>query len=163
MRRTVFYYLLIVFLLLVDQVTKFAVTKYIRLYQDITIIPGFMNLTNIHNRGAIFGFFSQNHNPAVYIILTIASLLALGFVVYFFFKTPFSDRMMKVSLSFILAGAMGNLLDRVLKGYVVDFIDVYVKSWHWPTFNLADASISIGAVLLVSFLLFGRPKCSPSS
>lgn len=163
MRKGFYYYLIIFFLLVADQITKVVVAKTISPSQSLTVIPGFLNLTHTHNRGAIFGFFSKNGGPLVYIFLTLASLIALSFVIYYFFKTPFKEKMMKISLSMILAGAVGNLLDRVFKGYVIDFIDVYVKKWHWPTFNVADSSITVGAFLLIFILLRRRPKCSPSS
>lgn len=88
----------------------------------------------------------------------------MGLVIYYFFKTPSSERLLKVSLSLILAGALGNLIDRVFRGYVIDFLDLYVKGWHWPSFNLADSCISIGALLLIYIFFFKKgPKCTPSS
>lgn len=163
MRKEFFYYVLIFSLLIADQLTKMVVAQTISPFRSIIIIPGFLNLTHTHNRGAIFGFFSQSGGPLVYVLLTIASLLALGFVVYYFFKTPLTEKIMKISLSLVLAGALGNLLDRLVKGYVIDFVDLYIKKWHWPTFNVADASITIGAFLLIIILLWRRPKCCPSS
>lgn len=158
MKKNLFYYILIASIIIADQVTKTIVAKTINLYSSVTVIPGLINLNHIHNRGAILGLFSKNGSSAVYILLTIASLLALSFVVYYFLKTPFSERIMKISLSLILAGALGNQIDRIFKGYVIDFIDVYVKRWHWPIFNIADFSISTGAILLLFVLLIRRPK-----
>jgi len=100
----------------------------------------------------------------VYLLLTFASLIALGLVVYYFFKTPPDEKFLKISLSLILAGALGNFVDRVFKGYVIDFLDVSIKGWHWPSFNMADSCISTGAVLLIFIFLFKRsPTCSQSS
>jgi signal peptidase II len=158
-----FYLLIILCVLIADQITKIVVSRAISPYTHISVIPGFFNLTHIHNRGAIFGFFSRSGAPFVSILLTGASLAALGFVIYYFLKTPSSEKMMKISLSLILGGALGNLVDRVFKGYVVDFADFYFRQWHWPAFNVADASITIGALCLIFVLLQGRPKCSPSS
>jgi len=162
MKGRYFYFLLILCVLLADRSTKFIVDHSINLYRRITVIPGFLNLTHIRNRGAIFGFFSHSGEKIVYILLTIASLLALSLVVYYFFKTPPTEKTMKISLSLILGGALGNLVDRMFKGYVIDFVDIYIKKWHWPSFNVADASITIGALLLVSIILKGRSKCSQS-
>ncbi|MBM3285651.1 MAG: signal peptidase II, partial [Candidatus Aminicenantes bacterium] len=117
----------------------------------------------IHNRGAIFGAFARGGHPFVSLALALASLVALGLVVYYFMKTPVSERGMKISLSLILAGALGNLVDRVFRGYVIDFLDFYVKKWHWPSFNVADSCITIGAILLLFFYLKRRPACSLSS
>ncbi len=159
-----FYLLFVFFILAVDQLTKAVVTQKINLYGSNEIIPGFFNMTYIQNRGAIFGFFSQSGSQLVYILLTLTSLAALALVVYYFFKTPPDEKLMKISLSFILGGALGNLADRIFRGYVVDFMDFYVKKWHWPSFNVADSCITIGAILLIFLFFFKRrPKCTLSS
>ena len=164
MKHRSFYFLLILVLLIVDQITKAIVFKKIAFLSSQSVIPGFFNLTHIHNRGAIFGFFSQSGSQFLYIILMLASLTALGLVVFYFFKTPASEIFMKISLSLILAGALGNLIDRIFRGYVVDFLDFYIKKLHWPSFNVADASITIGAILIIFIFFFKRgSKCSPSS
>lgn len=157
------YLLIILSVLVVDQSTKIIISRTVSPYTYISVIPGFFNLTHIHNRGAIFGFFSRSGGPFVSILLTVASLAALSFVIYYFLKTPSTEKMMKISLSLILGGALGNLVDRVFEGYVVDFADFYIRQWHWPAFNVADASITIGALCLIFVLLKRRPKCSPSS
>ena len=157
------YFLIILSVFVIDQATKIIPSQTVSPYTHVSVIPGFFNLPHIHNRGAIFGFFSRSGGPFVSILLTIASLAALGFVIYYFLKTPSTEKMMKISLSLILGGALGNLVDRVFKGYVVDFADFYIRQWHWPAFNVADSSITIGALCLIFVLLKGRPKCSPSS
>jgi signal peptidase II len=94
----------------------------------------------------------------------LATLVALALVVYYFFKTPPAEKPAKISLSLILAGALGNLIDRVFRGYVIDFLDLYVKKWHWPSFNVADSCVTIGAFLLVFIVFFKRRRiCTPSS
>ena len=164
MKDNALYFVIILFLLFVDQITKTIVSTSLNLYESRVVIPGFFNLTYIKNRGAIFGFFSSNQSFWVYAILTLASLAALGLVVYYFYKTPSSERFLKISLSLILAGALGNLTDRLLRGSVVDFLDFYVKDWHWPFFNVADASITVGAILLLYVFFFKKgDKCFPSS
>ena len=164
MNRRIFYYFFIFILIAADQLTKAIVAQKIPFLTSKSIIPGFFNLTHIRNRGAIFGFFSQSGSQPLYIILTLASLAALVFVVFYFFKTPTSERFMKVSLSLILAGALGNMIDRIFRGYVIDFMDFYVKEWHWPSFNIADASITIGAFFIIFIFFFRKGlKCFPSS
>ncbi len=164
MRRHIPYFILIVILFAADQVTKFLIARNILLNTSKEVIPGFFQLVHIHNKGAIFGFFSQSGSRFVYIFLTLASLVALILVVYFFFKASPGEKLLKVSLSLIIAGALGNFADRIFKGYVIDFLDVSVRGWHWPSFNVADSCISTGAVLLVFIFLFKRsPACSPSS
>jgi signal peptidase II len=164
MKQRIPHFLLIIFLLVVDQITKAWIARNIVLNSSKQVIPSFFQLVHIRNKGAIFGFFSQSGNRYVFVLLTLASLAALGFVVYYFFKASPGDKWLKISLSLIIAGALGNFIDRIFKGYVIDFLDVSVKGWHWPSFNVADSCISIGAVLLIFIFLFKRsPACSPSS
>lgn len=163
MKRNTPYFLFILVLMAADQAAKIVISRTVELTKSHPVIPGFFNITRIHNRGAIFGAFNLSNNRAVFIALTAASLLALGLVVFFFFKTPPSDRLMKISLSLITAGALGNLLDRLIRGYVIDFLDVYVRNSHWPFFNVADSCISIGAVLMLFIFFRRKPECTPSS
>ncbi len=164
MNRRLFYPIIILALLSIDQLTKALVARSIPFQSSQSVIPGFLDLTHIRNRGAIFGFFSHSESRILFIFLTLVSLVALGLVLYYFFKTPSSQRFMKISLSIILAGALGNLIDRVFRGYVIDFLDFYIKSWHWPSFNVADACITTGAFLLIFILVFKRSEqCIPSS
>lgn len=163
MKPRFFYFLFILFTLILDQVSKLFIIRNLPLSSSLNIFPGFFNLTHIHNRGAIFGFLSQSRSQVVYYLLMLASLVALSLVIYYFFKTPHEEKFLEISLSLILAGALGNLIDRIFRGYVIDFLDFYVRKWHWPSFNVADASVSIGAVFLIFILLFKRrSKCSPS-
>ncbi len=164
MNRRIFYFLFILILLAADQLTKAIVDQKIIFGSSKSIIPGFFNLTYIRNRGAIFGFFSQSGSQLLYVMLTLASLAALAFVIFYFFKTPTSERLMLISLSLIMAGAIGNLIDRIFRGYVIDFLDFYLKKWHWPSFNVSDASITIGAFFIIFIFFFRKGlKCSPSS
>ena len=161
MKRTLPYFFFILTLLGLDQVTKLFLVKQIPYGGSKNIIPGFLNLSHVHNRGAIFGLFNQTGTPLVYLVLTLASLTALGLVVYYFVKVPLSERLLKITLSLVLAGALGNLADRLIRGYVIDFIDIYIGKYHWPSFNVADSCISIGAVLLIYIFFFKKgKKCS---
>ncbi|MCK4556994.1 MAG: signal peptidase II [Candidatus Aminicenantes bacterium] len=164
MIRKSYYFLVVVVLMGLDQLTKALIVRSITLQGSREVIPGFFNLTHVRNRGAIFGFLSHSDSRILYIFLTLVSVAALGLVIYYFFKTPVSERLMKISLSLILAGAMGNLIDRLFRGHVIDFLDFYVKDWHWPSFNVADSCITVGAFLLIYILIFKRgPECTPSS
>lgn len=162
--RNKFYYLLILVLVIFDQLTKFFIAKNLSQYDNVTVIPGFFKLVHVRNTGAIFGFLSDSGKPWVYIALTVASLLALTLVVYYFYIVPAKDKIFKLALALILAGALGNLIDRVFRGYVVDFLHFYVKRWQWPSFNMADSCITIGALLLL-YIFFIRKKetCIQSS
>ncbi len=163
MRKNTPYYVFILALIAVDQATKYVISRSVDLFETRAVIPGFFSITRIHNKGAIFGAFNQSNNRAVFIALTAASLLAFGLVVFYFFKTPASDRLMKVSLALIMAGALGNLTDRLARGYVIDFLDLYIGRSHWPFFNVADSCISIGAVLMLLIFFRRKPACTPSS
>jgi signal peptidase II len=149
-------------LVVVDQVTKNVVARTVELYESLTVIPGFFNITRIHNRGAIFGTFSGTNNSLVFALLTAASLAALAMVVWFFLKTPATDRLMKISLTLIMAGALGNQFDRLVRGHVIDFLDFHIGTAHWPFFNAADSCITIGACLMLLTLLRRKPACTPS-
>jgi len=163
MRKHLPYLAFIVFLLGLDQVTKWLIARQIPLYGTRKVIPGFFSLTHIRNKGAIFGFFSHSGSRVVFLALIGASLVALALVVYYFIKTPAAERGMKLALSLILAGALGNQIDRLGRGYVIDFLDLYVRNQHWPFFNVADSSITIGAVFLLIMLLKRKPACTLSS
>ena len=163
MKKHGFFVALIVALAVLDQVTKAVVARSVELYRSVPVIPGFFNITRIHNKGAIFGFFSSTGKLPVYILLTAASFCALGFVVYYFIKTPAAEIFTKLSLSLILAGALGNLIDRLFRGYVIDYLDFYIKREHFPFFNVADSCITVGALLLMITFLRRKPECSPSS
>jgi signal peptidase II len=155
-----FYYLFILFWIALDQLTKYLVARSISLYEVVPVIPGFFNLTRVHNRGAIFGFLSNSHYPAARILLNLGAILALGVVVYYFFKTPAELVLSRLSLSLIIGGAIGNIIDRLFRGYVIDFLDFYAGSFHWPFFNLADSCITVGVILLLFDLLRSKGRVS---
>lgn len=164
MKKNAVFLVIILLFFAADQASKIAVAREVPLYSSLKVIPGFFNITHIHNKGAIFGAFSQTENRFILVLLPAASLLALGLVVYYFVKTPPAERLMKTSLSLILAGALGNLTDRIFRGYVIDFLDFYIGRNHWPFFNVADSCITVGAAFLIVNLLFQRKRtCTPSS
>jgi signal peptidase II len=163
MKKRIFSFVLIVILLVIDQVSKALIAGNVAINSSIEVIPNFFHLVHVRNKGAIFGFFSQSATTWVFILLTLASFAALGLVVFYFFKTPPREKFLTLALSLILAGALGNLIDRIMRGSVIDFLDFSVKSWHWPSFNVADSCITVGALLLVFLFLFKRSStCYPS-
>jgi signal peptidase II len=140
--------------LLLDQVTKFLVMRHIRMFEVITVIPGFFNLTYVRNRGAAFGMLAGVPGiwrSAFFIIVTVIAVAAIVLLIR---KT--SERLLVSAFSLIAGGALGNLIDRVRWGEVVDFIDWYARSYHWPTFNIADSAITVGVGLLVIDMLFTK-------
>ena len=142
-----------VFLLIIDQVTKAFIVSRFDLYESFQVVP-FFNLTFVVNYGFAFGFLNS---PSLNQI--IVSTVILSIIIYFLYlliKTQ--DRVFKICLVLILTGAVGNFLDRIFRGYVVDFIDIYVFNYHWPAFNIADSCISVGFVILIFNILFLNKK-----
>ena len=130
-----------------DQVTKYLATQSLQLHTPLAVLPGF-NLTLTHNTGAAFSILSQagGWQRWFFILLTVTISIA---IVIWLQNLSRHRRWMACCLALILGGALGNLCDRVILGYVIDFIDVYYHNLHWPAFNIADIAISIGAVILI--------------
>ncbi len=139
--------------LVLDQITKYIIRTHVQLYDTVTVIPGFFNITYVRNKGAAFGILSslpEFWRSAFFIAVTIVAVAA---IIALIIKT--TDRLPVYAFSLIAGGAMGNLIDRIRYGEVVDFIQWYVKSHYWPSFNVADSAITIGVVLLAIEMLFG--------
>jgi signal peptidase II len=151
------YHLLIaVLVVVVDQVAKWLVARSIALHDSTVIIPGFFRLTHVQNRGAAFGLFSESPSEWKVAVLILFSLIALVVVSALLWKNSHALTTTGVGLALILGGALGNLWDRLVNGHVVDFLDFYVGTYHWPAFNVADSAIVIGALLLVAEILFAK-------
>lgn len=136
-----------------DQLTKILVIKNFQLYESLSILP-FFNLTFIVNYGFAFGFLNNPSVNQIIVILVIFSIIA--YFLYLLIKTQ--DKFFRFSLILVLSGAFGNFIDRVLHGFVIDFIDIYLGSYHWPAFNLADSSITLGFILIMFNILFLNKK-----
>lgn len=135
-------------IIVLDQLTKYIISKSLTLNQSIELLP-FLKLTLIHNTGAAFGLFRGMQWLSV-----LFALLVTAIIIYYLNKIPEKDKLLQTSIALILGGAIGNLIDRMLFGYVIDFIDMV----FWPAFNIADSAISIGAVLLVISFLRTKKK-----
>jgi signal peptidase II len=133
--------------LVLDQWTKWLVEVHLPEHSAQPVIPGFLNLTHVRNTGVAFGLFASEGASTGW-FLTLLGLGALAAVTVYFWFAPTRDRSLLVALALVVGGAVGNLIDRVASGAVTDFIDVYVGSHHWPSFNVADSAISIGIVLM---------------
>ena len=139
--------------LLFDQATKVYIDASMPLHDSIAVIPGFFSITHVRNPGAAFGFLagaSPLFRNIFFVGVTVAAILL---ILHYLRTSKAQDRLLAFSLSLILAGAVGNLIDRIRFGEVIDFLDVYVGSHHWPAFNVADLAISVGAVILFIELL----------
>jgi signal peptidase II len=142
---------------LIDQTTKAWVTRSLR-SDDMPIINGFLNLTYAQNPGVAFSMFDQQGDAGRW-GLSIVALFAGMLVLYFFWRTPRTDDRIMGALALLLAGIAGNVTDRIRLGHVIDFIDVQFGSWHYPTFNVADSAICIGAgLLLIDMFLKKKPE-----
>jgi signal peptidase II len=130
-----------------DQLTKLAAVKYLVYHAEVNLLP-FFNLTLRYNTGAAFGFLSSASGWQNIFFIAIA-LIAGGVIFFMLRGLSAGERWQALALTLILGGAIGNLIDRLIHGQVVDFIDFYLGSWHFWTFNIADAAISVGAALLV--------------
>ncbi len=144
---------------MIDQTTKAWAIRRLRFGGDIEVIPGFLNFAYAQNTGVAFSML-DDHGDTGRWGLSIVAFVAAALVLYFFWKTPRSDDRILGALALLLAGIVGNVIDRARLGFVVDFIDVQFGSWHYPTFNVADASICIGAGILIldMFLRKDPPK-----
>ena len=142
--------------ILLDQASKAVVLNTMRLYESIPLIPGFFNLTHIHNPGGAFGFLAGQSFVVRSFLFLVVAFLAMGLVLHFYFKTPPTHPYLSVAFALIFGGAVGNLIDRLRFGKVVDFLDFYVGALHWPAFNVADSAITVGITVFVLHLLFNR-------
>ena len=136
-----------------DQVAKALVDRYMDLHESHTLVEGLARLTYVQNRGAAFGILSDADLPYQSLLFSLISILALGAIAVYAWKLPITSRLPQMALALIMGGAVGNLIDRMRLGYVIDYVDVYWGRHHWPAFNVADSAISIGVALLVLDIL----------
>lgn len=140
-------------LVVADQVTKALVRRAIALHESIPIVPDLLALTRVHNTGAAFGMFNAMEFPGKAVVLTLVATMALAGVAWYAWSVPATDRLARLGVACILGGAIGNLIDRATAGYVLDFVDFSFGGWHFWAFNVADAAITIGVVLMIFDLL----------
>jgi signal peptidase II len=142
---------------MIDQSTKAWAVRRLRLGQDISLIPGCLNLAYAQNTGVAFSML-DDHGDTGRWGLSIVAMVAAVLVIYFFWRTPRTDDRILGALAMLLAGIAGNVVDRLRLGFVVDFIDVQFGQWHYPTFNVADAAICVGAGLLILDMVLAKRK-----
>jgi len=146
--------LLIAFVIVVlDQAVKAVVRRRLTLNESVTVIPGFFDLTRVHNTGTAFGFMNAADFPFKTVILALVAVGALAALAMYAATLPLDQWLPRTGLALILGGAAGNLIDRVTEGYVVDFVDLYWSGWHFWAFNVADASITVGVALMILDLM----------
>ncbi len=136
-------------LIMLDQLTKYWVGASVSLHDSIPVINGFFNLTYVRNPGAAFGFLSGASPAFRYAFFIAVNIVAITLILSYIRKATMAEYRLILALSCIMAGAVGNLIDRLRFGEVVDFLDFYIGTLHWPAFNVADSSISVGACFLI--------------
>lgn len=134
--------------IVLDQGSKLMVDSLMQLYQSIPVLPYF-NLTYVHNTGAAFSFLSDAGGWQRWFFAGLAVLISAAITVWLA-KLKQNETLLAMALALVLGGAVGNLIDRLAYGYVIDFIDVYYQTWHWPAFNIADSAITLGVVLMIA-------------
>ena len=152
-KRTTYLFILFFLLVSFDQITKDLVINKLELYESSNLLP-FLNFTFVVNYGFAFGFLN---NPSLnQLIVGVVILSIIVYFLYLLIKTQ--DNLFRFSLVLILSGALGNFLDRIFRGFVIDFIDIYISDYHWPAFNLADSWITVGFMILIFNILFLNKK-----
>jgi signal peptidase II len=146
-----------------DQVTKAIVRQLLPLGESRSLIPDFLDLTHVHNTGAAFGLLNAVEFPYKSLVMIGIAAVALVAIAVYATQLGFHERMARFGLALILAGAFGNLIDRAVFGFVVDFVDVYWRTTHFWAFNVADSAITVGAILvLLDMIGLGRRHASYS-
>jgi signal peptidase II len=143
------FFLIALVIFLLDQFTKTLVVSRLSLQEARTVIPGFLDFVYTQNTGIAFSLFAENSSTWAPLALALVSALALAGFLFIAFRSPVQSLRLEWGLMLLLGGAAGNLMDRVRFGFVIDFIDVYIRSFHWYTFNIADSAITTGIGLLL--------------
>jgi signal peptidase II len=159
----VYHFLIAFIVLLLDRLTKRLVAKDISLHDSVTVIKRVFYITHVENRGAAFGIFNDSPSQWKIGLLVLFSIIALVIVSALLWKSSHTLTASAIGLSLILGGSLGNLWDRLLNGRVVDFLLVYIGSYQWPAFNVADSAIVVGAGLLVFEILFAKAPAAEKS
>lgn len=135
-------------IMLLDRVTKMAIEARVSMWDTIVLIPGVLNIVYTRNRGAAFGIFADAPDGWREFFLIGVSIAVMGLIVWMIVQSGGSPKSTLLGLGLVLGGAAGNLYDRMASGSVTDFIQVFIGSYEWPSFNVADSAITVGAILL---------------
>jgi signal peptidase II len=142
------YFLILLAVLGADQLSKYAVVSRLELYQVYEVIPGFFNLVHVTNKGAAFSMFASIDSPVRHYFFLLVNTIAVIGLTIAALKMRHYHPLYRVSFALIAAGALGNLIDRLRFGAVIDFLDFYLGRYHWPAFNVADSAICVGVAIL---------------
>jgi signal peptidase II len=144
--------------IVLDQIVKAMVRSALELHDSVEVIPGFFNLTRVHNYGAAFGLMNAADFPFKTVVMSVVAAVALSSLAWYGASLPPEQPLARVGLALIVGGAAGNLIDRLNDGYVLDFFDFYWSGWHFWAFNVADAAITVGVSLMILDLLQIGPR-----
>jgi signal peptidase II len=143
-------------IVVLDQLSKLFVVRGLKIHESVPVIEGYFSLVHVRNRGMAFGLMNRVHAEFGFWLLVTTSIIAIALLLFWFFRLKDGDMRITLGLSLILGGAVGNLIDRLKFREVVDFLDIFVGSYHWPAFNVADAAITTGTFLIAVSLFFKR-------
>jgi len=147
--KYIIFFVTLAAVVLLDQFLKAYIGATMNLHESIPVIEGYFNITYVKNPGAAFGFLANSAPEYRSLFLISVTVIAIVLILYFISKNTAKEVFLTFSLSLILGGAAGNLIDRIRFGEVTDYLDFYISSYHWPAFNVADSAISLGAIVLV--------------
>lgn len=142
--------------IVLDQVSKYIIARTIPVYGSVTVIDTFFNLVHVRNRGMAFGLLNKPDIGLLFYLTVVASIGAVALLIYWAIRLKNDDRKTALGLSLILGGAIGNMVDRLRFREVIDFLDFYIGSYHWPSFNLADSAITIGILWLALNIIMAQ-------
>jgi len=148
-------------IIILDQITKSLILGRMALYDSFAVVPGFFNIVHIHNQGGAFGLLAGQSEMIRYLVFVLLSAVAVGVIYYLYVRTPVAEWLQATGLALIFGGAIGNMIDRLRFGYVVDFLDFYLKGWHYPAFNVADSAITVGIGLFLLQMLTQKTQTAP--
>ena len=143
---------------ILDQITKIYIDGAMQLYQSIEVLENLFNITYVRNKGAAFGILSGANESLRVPFFLVVSTIAIAVIIYMIYSYKEESKIFPLSLALILGGAIGNAIDRIRIGEVIDFLDVHWYEHHWPAFNVADAAICIGVAFLIINMLFEKEK-----
>ena len=147
---------IVIAVIAIDQLTKIMVVSNFSLYEKIVIIPGYLNFTYVTNRGAAFSLLAEVDSPWRHYFFIVVSSLAVVLLTIFWLRVRQKSPFLGWGIALIAGGALGNLIDRVRSGAVIDFIDAHWHGYHWPAFNIADSAICIGVTIFMILSLFEK-------
>ena len=150
-------------LIVMDQYTKLMVSLHIPLNYSVKVVEGFFNFTHIRNSGVAFGLFASQQSEYKALMFIAISTIAIIAILVIFHQTPKEKKMVQTGLTLIFSGAIGNLIDRILHGEVIDFVDIFINRHHFPAFNIADSCITVGVIMMVIDLFFGEAGLDSSA